>query len=383
MEPVAEAVVVGAGPNGLTAAIRLARAGVDVVVYEAASRVGGGARTDELTLPGFRHDTCSAVHPLGIGSPALRSLPLEKHGLEWLRPELALAHPFADGSAAVLTHSMDETAESLGRDGRAYRQLVEPFVGRWDGLANDLLRAPLAGWPRHPALLARFGLRGAVPASLLARRFRGDRGRALLAGLAAHTITPLTSPGTSGVALMFALAAHEAGWPVPRGGSQAISDALAALLISLGGRVETDRRVHSLAELPAARAYLLDTDPGHQRLRAAHGTAGRSRGAPPDRPGLGRHPGTGSHHHQRPRGADTPQARTVCQTNPHRAQRRVPAHRFPVAGASALSRQLKREVLSTSDVDLDTYQDPHGRPQPPRDERSRGEPIASGLELRN
>jgi phytoene dehydrogenase-like protein len=258
---VAEAIVVGAGPNGLTAAVTLARAGVEVVVYEAARHVGGGARTEDSTLPGFRHDTCSAVHPLGVGSPVLRALPLEQYGLQWVHPGFALAHPFPDGSAAVLTHSAGETAASLGPDTRAYLRLVEPFIGRWDDLANDLLRPPLSAWPQHPALLARFAARAALPISVLARRFRGDHAPALLAGMAGHTITPLTSPGTAGVALMFALAAHEVGWPFPRGGSQALSDALAGLLASLGGRIETGRRVTSLDELPSARAYLLDTDP--------------------------------------------------------------------------------------------------------------------------
>jgi phytoene dehydrogenase-like protein len=255
-----DAVVVGAGPNGLTAAVTLARAGVEVVVYEAAARIGGGARTDELTLPGFRHDPCSAVHPLGIGSPVFRELPLAEHGLQWVQPQIALAHPFPDGSAATLVGSPSETAASLGPDVRTYRRLVEPFVGRWDELTTDVLRAPLTAWPRHPALLARFGVRGALPVAALARAFRGDRARALFAGLAGHTITPLTSLGTSGIALMFALAAHERGWPVARGGSQAISDALAGLLVSLGGRIETGHRIHSLAELPDASAYLFDTD---------------------------------------------------------------------------------------------------------------------------
>lgn len=258
----AEAIVVGAGPNGLTAAVTLARAGVDVVVYEAARHIGGGARTEEgSTLPGFRHDTCSAVHPLGIGSPVLRALSLEQYGLEWVHPDFALAHPFPDGSAAVLAHSAGETAASLGPDVRAYLRLIEPFVGRWDDLASDLLRPPLSAWPQHPALLARFATRAALPMSVLARRFRGERAPALLAGMAGHAITPLTSPGTAGVGLMFALAAHEVGWPFPRGGSQALSEALAGLLTSLGGRIETGRRVTGLDELPSARAYLLDTDP--------------------------------------------------------------------------------------------------------------------------
>jgi phytoene dehydrogenase-like protein len=256
-----DAVVVGAGPNGLTAAVTLARAGVAVRVYEAAGTIGGGARTAELTLPGFRHDVCSAVHPLAAGSPALRAQPLERYGLRWVHPDVPLAHPFPDGSAAVLARSAEETAVSLGADAAAYRRLVRPFLGRWDALAGDVLRAPLAARPGHPWLLARFGMRAGLPASLLARVFHGRHARGLVAGLAAHAIAPLGTPATGGVALLFALAAHAEGWPFPQGGSQALSDALAAYLRSLGGEIMTDRPVGSLDELPAARAYLLDVMP--------------------------------------------------------------------------------------------------------------------------
>jgi phytoene dehydrogenase-like protein len=256
-----DAVVVGAGPNGLTAAVTLAQAGLSVRVYEGAATVGGGARTAELTLPGFRHDPCSAVHPLGAGSPVLSRLGLERFGLSWVHPELPLAHPFPDGSAAVLARSVAETTRSLGSDAGAYRRLLGPFLGRWDSLAADVLRAPLAGWPRHPLLYGQFGLRAGLPAAVLARAFAGQRARGLLAGLAGHVTAPLTSPLTGGIALMFALAAHDVGWPSPRGGTQAISDALAALLLSLGGKIETGHRVRALGELPSARAYLFDTDP--------------------------------------------------------------------------------------------------------------------------
>lgn len=256
-----DAVVVGAGPNGLTAAVTLARTGLRVRVYEFAPEVGGGARTDERTLPGFRHDPCSAVHPLGAGSPILRSLPLERHGLAWVEPDVALAHPFPDGSAAVLERSVERTARSLGSDAGAYRRLVDPFVDRWPELAPDVLRAPLMNLPRHPLLLARFGLSGAQPAELLTRRFRGRPARGLFAGLAAHVNAPLTSPVTSGIGLLFALSAHETGWPFPRGGAQGLSDALAAYLRALGGEIETGRRVRTMDELPDARAYVFDVAP--------------------------------------------------------------------------------------------------------------------------
>lgn len=256
-----DAAVIGAGPNGLTAAVTLAQAGLRVRVYETGDTVGGGARTEALTLPGFRHDPCSAVHPLAAGSPALRSFPLERHGLEWVHPEVPLAHPFPDGSAAVLTRSPDATAASLGTDAQAYRSLVAPFLGRWNELAPEVLRAPLMRRPEAPLLLARFGMYGMQPAELLSRRFRAERARGLLAGMAAHAMAPLSSPVTGAIGLVFALAGHEVGWPFPRGGSQAIPDALAGCLRSLGGEIETGRRVRSLDELPPARSYLLDVSP--------------------------------------------------------------------------------------------------------------------------
>jgi phytoene dehydrogenase-like protein len=256
-----DAVVVGSGPNGLTAAVTLAQAGLHVRVFEAAGKAGGGTRTEELTLPGFRHDVCSAVHPFGVGSPALAALPLADHGLEWIHPELALAHPLLDGSAAVLARSVDETAESLGRDDRAWRRFVGPFLGRWRELAGDVLGPIGMALPRHPVLLARFGLRAVWPVAVAARAFREDRTRMLLAGIAGHAIVPSTSPLTTSVGLMLALAAHEVGWPVARGGAQAIADSLISYLESLGGAVETGALVTALDELPAARAYLFDVMP--------------------------------------------------------------------------------------------------------------------------
>lgn len=256
-----DAAVIGAGPNGLSAAIEIARNGRSVTVYEANDTIGGGCRTGELTLPGFRHDICSAFHPMGAASPFFRSLDLGRDGLEWIEPSSALAHPLDDGTAVLLDRSLEATASGLGVDAHAYLRLIVPLVGHWDKLAADAL-APLLRVPRHPFVLARLGLPGLLPARMLARRaFRGVRARALFGGLAAHSVQPLDAPLTGSFALMFAVTAHVASWPVARGGSQAVADALAARVRSLGGTIEIGRRVTRLDELPAARAYLCDITP--------------------------------------------------------------------------------------------------------------------------
>ncbi|KJY43389.1 hypothetical protein VR41_03505 [Streptomyces sp. NRRL B-1568] len=262
MTTMLDAVVVGAGPNGLTAAVELARRGLSVEVYEAADAIGGGARTEELTLPGFRHDPCSAVHPLAVRSPAFSRMPLGRYGLEWIHPELPMAHPFPDGTAAVLSRRVGESASSLGRrDAGTYRRLMAPFHGQWDTLAADFLRTQWDGLPRDLAGYARFGLVAAQPASMLVRRFHDEKARGLFAGLAAHGIAPLTGIGTGGMAMMFAIAAHECGWPVPRGGSQSIADALGSYLRALGGTIHTGFEVKHLDDLPPARAFVFDTSP--------------------------------------------------------------------------------------------------------------------------
>jgi phytoene dehydrogenase-like protein len=229
-------------------------------MLEAAETVGGGMRTAELTLPGFRHDLCSAIHPLGLGSPFFRTLPLEEHGLEWIHPPAPLAHPFDDGTAALLKRSVEATGASLGADSRAYRRLMEPLAASADELLEALL-APLR-LPRRPTALARFGLHAILPADRLARRtFAGERGRALFAGLAAHSMLPLSRAPSAAFGLVLGLLGHHMGWPLPRGGSQSLADALAAYLRSLGGEIECGRRVESLDELPQAGAVLLDVTP--------------------------------------------------------------------------------------------------------------------------
>ncbi|MGE0543829.1 MAG: phytoene desaturase family protein [Dehalococcoidia bacterium] len=264
------AVVVGAGPNGLAAAIVLARAGVQVTVLEAGKTVGGGSRTAELTLPGFRHDICSAVHPLAAGSPFFRRLPLHTYGLRWIQPEIALAHPFDDGTAATLTRSLDATAARFGNDRDAYRRLMRPLAKNWRALAPAVL-GPLARFPRHPLLMARFGVNAVRSATGLARsNFREAKTRALFAGIAAHVNVPLERPLTASFGLVLGAAAHAIGWPVAEGGSQSIADALTAYLCDLGGVVQTARRVDSLADVPATDAVLFDLTPAQVLRIAGH-----------------------------------------------------------------------------------------------------------------
>ncbi|MGH7563365.1 MAG: phytoene desaturase family protein [Gemmatimonadota bacterium] len=261
-----DAVVVGAGPNGLAAALALAGTGHAVRVIEAEAEIGGGLRTAELTLPGFRHDVCSAIHPLGIGSPFLRTLPLGKHGLVWVHPEAPLAHPLPGGGAAILERSLDATARGLGPDGDAWLSLMGPHVEAWPDIEAEVLGPPRP--PRHPIAMARFARHALRSAEAVGRRFRGEKAAALWAGLAAHSMSALDRRLTAGVGLVLTILAHRVGWPFPRGGSDRLALAMASLLAVRAGEISTGHRVESLDDVPAAGAVLLDVTP-RQLLRIA------------------------------------------------------------------------------------------------------------------
>jgi phytoene dehydrogenase-like protein len=263
-----DAIIVGSGPNGLAAAITLARAGVKVLVLEARPEIGGGMRTAELTLPGFWHDVCSTVHALGVASPFFRKLPLADYGLEWVYPPAALAHPFEDGQVAVIGRTLADTASTLGRDGKAYLRLFDFLDRNWEKILEDML-GPLPLLPRHPLTDFRFGLGAILPARNLAQAwFTGPLARALFAGLAAHAILPLEKPATAAFGLMLGMLAQSVGWPVAKGGSRQVGSALAAYLRSLGGEIQTGIEVKSLDELPPSRAILMDVTP-RQLVRIA------------------------------------------------------------------------------------------------------------------
>lgn len=263
-----DAVVVGSGPNGLSAAITLQRAGLSVLMLEGKSSIGGGMRSAELTLPGFVHDICSAVHPMAAGSPFFQALPLHSHGLEYIYPAASAAHPFNDETAAVLRGSVEETAHLLGSDENAYASLMTPLVKTWKDIATDVL-GPLH-FPAHPIEMARFGWPALSSALRLAKRFRTKEARGLWSGMAAHSLQPLTNLSTSAIGLVLMTMSHLQGWPVVKGGTQKIADALAAYFISLGGKVETNVYISSLAQLPSSPALLLDVTPRQLLQIAGH-----------------------------------------------------------------------------------------------------------------
>ncbi len=255
-----DAIVVGSGPNGLAAAITLAQGGWSVAVLEGEEIIGGGSRTAELTLPGFKHDICSAVHPLAVGAPFLQTLPLSSYGLQWIYPDVPLAHPLDDGTAVLLERSVKTTAAALGKDALAYRRFFSPMVEHWNGLAQEVL-APVR-LPRHAWLLFNFGLRAMRSAEGLAESmFGGQRARALMAGLGAHSIMPLNGAGSAAFGLVMGITGHAVGWPIARGGSKSISEAMAGYLRSLGGEIIAGVPVVSLGSLPRSRAILLDVTP--------------------------------------------------------------------------------------------------------------------------
>lgn len=254
------AVVVGSGPNGLAAALTLARAGVAVTVVEAHEVIGGGTRTSELTLPGLLHDHCSAIHPMGVASPFMQQADLGSHGVEWLHPEVALAHPLGGGRAAALHRSIEETADGLGVDGVSWRRLFGWLADHFDELAPDIL-GPLLGVPGHPIAFAIYGTQAVQPTSLLVKRWSTPEAKALFGGVAAHAYHPLTRPLSSAIGLMLAAVGHRYGWPVPKGGSRAITDALAAQVVALGGTIETGLRVTSIEEVDGFDVVLLDLAP--------------------------------------------------------------------------------------------------------------------------
>lgn len=255
-----DAVVVGSGPNGLAAAIRLAQAHLSVLLVEGKSTIGGGMRSSELTLPGFIHDICSAIHPLAFASPFLSSLPLEKHGLEWIHPPVPVAHPFKEGSVVLLDRSIEQTSDQLGKDRIAYQKLMQPLVAHWDQLAADIL-APLH-FPHHPMTLAKFAYYGFRSATGLAHSlFRQKEAQALLAGLAAHAILPLDKSVTAAFGLVLGILGHGVGWPFPKGGTQNLANALASYFRSLEGEIRTDFSINRLEDIPSSRVMVLDVTP--------------------------------------------------------------------------------------------------------------------------
>jgi phytoene dehydrogenase-like protein len=273
-----DAVIVGSGPNGLAAAVTLAAAGLNVQVIEGAEVIGGGCRTEELTLPGFRHDVCSAAHPLAVASPFFQRFDLAARGVQLAWPEIEFANPLDGGRAALVYRSVAQTAAGLGPDGRSYRRLMGPLAAHTDDICAALLQ-PLRRPPAHPLVMAGYGARGILPASAVIRRWHGQEARAILAGAASHSMLPLDAVPTGGIGLMLVLLAHGVGWPVVAGGSARITDAMAEAVLTAGGTIETGRWVRSLADLPKATAVLLDVSPRSLAELAGDRLPGRYRAA--------------------------------------------------------------------------------------------------------
>jgi len=263
-----DAVVVGSGPNGLAAAILLQQNGLSVLLLEAKSEIGGGLRSAELTLPGYTHDICSAIHPLAVNSPFFETLPLSAHGLEYIYPEISAAHPFDNDTAAVLTKSVVETAKLLGLDEHTYLKLLKPIISDWPAIAPDFL-GPLH-FPKYPLAMARFGFPALTSATHLANKFKTEQAKGLIAGMAAHAMQPLSNLTTSAAALVLMACGHLKGWPIPKGGSKNIAKALASYFVLIGGKIETDFYVRSLDQLPSSKAVLFDVSPRQLLHIAGH-----------------------------------------------------------------------------------------------------------------
>src|ERR1700749_4809805 len=263
-----DAIVIGSGPNGLAAAILMQQNGLSVLLIEGKDTIGGGMRSAELTLPGFTHDICSAIHPLAVASPFFETLPLVKHGLEYIYPEIAAVHPFDDGSAAVLNHSIRETAAGFGIDQQAYLDLIQPVVNAWPSIVSDVL-GPLH-FPKHPIDMARFGMKALRSVVSIAVRFKTEQPKGLFAGMAAHGMQPLSNLSSAATALVLLSAGHLKGWPLPKGGSQQITSALASYFVSLGGKIKTNTYIQSLDQLPSSNAVLFDITPRQLLQIAGH-----------------------------------------------------------------------------------------------------------------
>jgi phytoene dehydrogenase-like protein len=263
-----DAIVVGSGPNGLAAAILLQQNGLSVLLLEGKNEIGGGLRSAELTLPGFVHDICSAIHPLAAGSPFFQQLPLEQYGLEYIYPEIAAAHPFDDDTVAILKQSITETASLLDKDEESYLKLIQPIVNDWPLIAPDVLGS--LHYPKHPLAMAKFVLSALTSATHLSKRFNTTHAKALFAGMAAHSMQPLSHLTTSAAALVLMANGHLKGWPIPKGGSNTIANALATYFISLGGKIETNFYVRSPEQLPSSHAVLFDVSPKQLLQIAGH-----------------------------------------------------------------------------------------------------------------